>query len=153
MLISLFIVLLLWQSAFVQQLGFTYTDEIIVFFLGIYLVLDLIFGKYKPGKYERKALYFLIAFYVFGLFATLIHNFQNNIFYGAVSGLFSIKTFICFFGVSAFLQNKRLSRRSLYRLLRFVEIPLLPITILLIIDQFVGLFPYNNIRLNKIAAR
>lgn len=146
MLICVFIVLLLWHSAFMQQLNFTYTDEIIALILGIYLVFALITGKYKPEKYERKALYFTIAFYLLGLLATLIHNFQNSIIYGAISGMFSIKTFICFFGVSAYLRNKRISKRSLYRLLRFVEIPLLPVAILLIMDQFVELFPYSDIR-------
>lgn len=146
MLISAFIVLLLWHSAFMQQFNFTYTDEIITLLLGLYLIYAIITRNYKPKQYEKKGFFFTILFYVLGFSATLIHNFQDDILYGAISGVFSIKTFICFLGASAYLQSKRISKRSLYQLLRFVEIPLLPVAILLIIDQFAGLFPYSGIR-------
>ena len=150
MFISLSIVLLLWHSAFMQQFNFTYTDEIITLLLGFYLIFAILMNKYRPSKYEKKALFFTILFYVFGLCATLIHNYQNDIRYGAVSGLFSIKVFICFFGASAYLQKNKITKRNLYWLLRIVETPLLPIAILLIIDQFVGIFPHGSIRIGRL---
>lgn len=146
MLIVLFIVLLLWHSAFTQQLGFSYTDEIITLFLGLYLAASIIAKKYRPNKYEKSALFFMLLFYFFGALATLIHDFQNDIFYGLASGIFSIKAFVCFFGVRAYLQNKKISNRNLYRILKIVETPLLPVAALLILDQFVPLFPYASRR-------
>ena len=146
MLISFFVILLLWHSAYDKFFGFTYTDEIITLLLGLYLIFSIITKKFRPCKYEKNAMIFIIVFYATGLCATLIYNFQNNILYGMGSGLFSIKAFICFFGTRACLQNKEISQKKLCRLLKFVEIPLLPISVLLIIDQFNDFFPYAGMR-------
>ena len=150
MLISCFIVLLLWHSAFMQQFNFTYTDEIITLLLGLYLIYAIITRNYNPLKYEKNILRFTILFYILGFCATIIHDFQKDISYGAISGVFSIKAFICFLGTCAYLQKKNITKSNLYKLLKIVEVPLLPISILLIIDQFVGLFPQGNVRFGEI---
>ena len=56
MLISCFIVLLLWHSAFMQQFNFTYIDEIITLLLGLYLIYAIITRNYNPLKYENNIL-------------------------------------------------------------------------------------------------
>lgn len=140
------VILMVWNNVFIHFWGFSYTDEIITLILGLYLSLAILRKKYKPSKYEKNALLCMIVYYVLGAFATLFHNFQNDILYGLESGLFSIKIFVCYFGARAFLWDKRFSKKQLYWLLKVIETPILPIALLLIIDQFIEWFPHTSMR-------
>lgn len=141
------IILLLWNSAVEQLLGFSYIDELITLIFGIYFVASIGTKRYKPNKNEFYILVFTLLFYFTGMVPTLIHNFQNDVLYGASSGFFSIKMYVCFLGARCYLRKKQYNNRKLKRLLKIVETPLLPVSVVLIADQFFNFFPYAGIRL------
>ena len=140
------IILLLWQSAIAYSLNFTYIDEIVTLGLGIYFLCALVTKHFIMQKYEAFAFCSIIAFYIAGAISTIIFNYQGSILYGLESGLFSIKSFVCYFGSRAWLCNKKISKRTLLQLLTEIEVPLMVVATLLIFDQFVAIFPASTVR-------
>lgn len=145
--INTLIILLLWQPAIAQNLNFFYTDEIVTLLLGLYLFYALLTRRFIMKKYETLAFFSIICFYFMGALATIIYNYQGSIFFGLESGLFSVKSFICYFGARAWLCNKKIKKKALSNLLMETEVPLMVVAILLIFDQFVKIFPASNVRL------
>lgn len=106
----------------------------------------LVTKRFIMQKYEFLAFYSIISFYIVGTISTIIYNYQGSIHYGLESGLFSIKSFVCYFGARAWLCNKKINRKTLLHLLSEIEIPLMVVAILLIFDQFIGIFPASSVR-------
>lgn len=139
--INILIILLLWQSAITQNLGFSYTDEIVTLILALYLCFSIITKRFIMKKYEKLAFLSIVIFYLAGALCTMIYNYQGSIFYGLESGLFSIKSFACYFGARAWFSHKKVKKKSLLHLLKAIEVPLMLVAMLLIFDQFVNIFP------------
>ena len=147
---SLLIIVLLWQSVIQKFTGFTYLDEIIVLFFGINFIGKKFLNKKnessKLEKNEQFAFVFTIIFYLIGCISTIIFNYQESYFYGMLSGIFSVKSLIAYFGARFFFSDRKIERNDLKLFLCFIEYPIIITFILLSIGQVIPLFEYDPSR-------
>lgn len=133
----------IWQMAVQQCSGFSYTDELITLFLGIYLGYNcFILNRKILIKYEKFTALCVGIFFIWGAISTFIYDLQGDVLYGLVSGLLSVKSFICYFGARAFFEKQyRKKTIKMKALLWWIEVPMMIVAILLVINQFIEIFP------------
>ncbi len=144
---NIIIFALLWQGAIQNYTNFRYVDEVIALFFGLFLLWNAMKGqKISLYKSEKKALYCTVAFFIIGCLSVIVFNYQNDFFYGFISGIFSCKSFIAYFGARIFFQKYTMDEKNLKRMLKFIEWSMIFSMFLLIYDQFIPIFQHSNQR-------
>ena len=134
------IVILIWQFVLDRYIGFTYTDEIITLLLGGYFLYSVLWKKYLLTKRETQMLMCMLVFYIAGCLSVVAYNYQNNIIFGFISGMFSLKMFVAYFGARSFFHYKNIDSNFLRKMLFVFESMLMITALLLLLDRFVPLF-------------
>lgn len=139
-LVGALLVILTWQFVLDRYIGFTYTDEIITLLLGGYFLYSILWKKYLLSKRETQMLMCMLMFYVAGSLSAVANNYQNNIIFGFISGMFSLKMFVAYFGARSFFHYKNIDRNFLRKMLFCYESMLMITALLLLADRFAPLF-------------
>ncbi len=137
--INILILLALLVPAISKYTGFSYLDELITLVLGIAFAMRLVTKGYRISKVEKNILLCMIVFYVLGLLSSLTFKYQP-IYISALSGIFSIKAFITYFGMRVICDEYSHSRKSKIRLLKILKCLLVISAFLLVIDMIWPLF-------------
>lgn len=127
---------------------FTYSDEIITLCLFSYFMYKIIHSKRcKLLPEEKNMLLACIIFYLIGALSTIIFNYQNNVFLGLLSGLFSLKAFLAYFGMRELCDDRlRSNRKKIWKLTRLLKIIMYISAVLLFIDMLYPIFTQTGIR-------
>ena len=146
------IVILLLYECFFAKMGFSYMDEIIVVIIGglacLYYAKKRSIREYFNTSFCKKITYCVIALYIVGSAGAIIYNYQNDIKYELVSGLFSIKFFVAYVAMTIFAQTKVFGKNRLVHFLKFLELQLIIGCVLMALDQLFPIFPYSVARFN-----
>ena len=144
--INVIIIISLFAPAIEKFTGFIYTDEIITLILGIAFIYLLLTQKIRLLREEKTIGFLLLGFYFIGIISSFIFSYQN-IFISGLSGIFSIKAFIGYFGMRAVCQTCRHSLSKKKGLKRFIKLTIVISSMLLLFDLFVPIFDDYGYRL------
>lgn len=147
------LILLLFQSAFNAQLGITIIDETIAVVLFLYYLYRKYIRHSEISKEENRALICIYLFFLLGAISTFVYNYQENIFYGLVSGLFSCKAFLSFFGARLLFAKCKVNRKHLIGFLHFAECSLIISALFLIVHRIYPIFPASGLKFNIIVTK